>query len=85
MSAWDVTLAGATQRDLIIRYRQPGNPETTGELIVDDLQVAQFVRLLLSNSNLRAVIDTLRHECEAQDPLLAWVVEREKTENRHHD
>jgi hypothetical protein len=34
---------------------------------------------------LRAVIDTLRHECEAQDPLLAWVVEREKTENRHHD
>jgi hypothetical protein len=30
---------------------------------------------------LRAVIDTLRHECESRDPLLAWILEREYTEN----
>ena len=30
---------------------------------------------------LRAVIDTLRRESEPRDPLLAWIVEREKTEN----
>jgi hypothetical protein len=30
---------------------------------------------------LRAVIDTLRHECESRDPLLAWILEREDTEN----
>ena len=34
---------------------------------------------------LRAVIDTLRHECESQDPLLAWVVDRERAENRQRD
>jgi hypothetical protein len=34
---------------------------------------------------LRAVIDALRHECEAQDPLLAWVIDREKAENRRRD
>ena len=34
---------------------------------------------------LRAVIDTLRHECEAQDPLLAWVVDRERAESRQRD
>jgi len=30
---------------------------------------------------LRAVIDTLRHEREPQDPLLAWIVERDSGEN----
>ncbi len=34
---------------------------------------------------LRAVIDTLRHECEAQDPLLAWVVAQERAESRRRD
>jgi hypothetical protein len=29
---------------------------------------------------LRATIDSLRSEREAADPLLAWVLEREKTE-----
>jgi len=34
---------------------------------------------------LRAVIDTLRGEREARDPLLAWIVERERLENPRHD
>jgi hypothetical protein len=34
---------------------------------------------------LRAVIETLRGEREAQDPLLAWIVEREKVDNRPRD
>jgi hypothetical protein len=29
---------------------------------------------------LRAVIDSLRSECEAHDPLVAWILEREKKE-----
>jgi len=34
---------------------------------------------------LRAVIETLRHEREAQDPLLVWVVERERVEIQRRD
>jgi hypothetical protein len=30
---------------------------------------------------LRAVIDTLRHELEPRDPLLAWIHERDSAEN----
>lgn len=30
---------------------------------------------------LRAVIDTLRVEHESRDPLLAWILERERLEN----
>jgi hypothetical protein len=34
---------------------------------------------------LRAVIDTLRCERESRDPLLAWIVERERLENHEPD
>jgi hypothetical protein len=34
---------------------------------------------------LRAVIDTLRCEREAQDPLLNWIIERERVENHRRD
>jgi hypothetical protein len=34
---------------------------------------------------LRAVIDTLRHERESRDPLYAWIIERERAENHRHD
>ncbi len=34
---------------------------------------------------LRAVIDTLRDEREAKDPLLSWIIERERLENHRHD
>jgi uncharacterized protein YjbI with pentapeptide repeats len=53
VSAWDVNLAGACQERLII---------TTGtqpEVAVDDLQIAQFLHLIIANHNLRTVIDTL--------------------------
>jgi uncharacterized protein YjbI with pentapeptide repeats len=50
---WTVILDGAKQEDLIIT--RPGEPTLT----VDDLRVAQFVYLLLSNQNIRNVIDTI--------------------------
>ncbi|HYJ42435.1 MAG TPA: hypothetical protein VEW08_16715 [Steroidobacteraceae bacterium] len=34
---------------------------------------------------LRAVIDTLRCEQEVQDPLLNWILERERVENHRRD
>ncbi|MEK7476396.1 MAG: pentapeptide repeat-containing protein [Candidatus Coatesbacteria bacterium] len=52
-SVWDVSLAGAIQRDLIIT--RPGQSRLT----VDDLEVAQFIYLLLDNRRFRRVIDTL--------------------------
>jgi hypothetical protein len=53
LSAWDLDLDGATQKDLIItRDEQP-------EITVDDLEVAQFVYLLLNNQKIRDVIDTI--------------------------
>lgn len=68
LSAWDLNLNGAFQKDLIILYRTE-NTIHYGELevsqikeshiIVDDLRVAQFVYLLLDNENTRHVIDTI--------------------------
>jgi hypothetical protein len=53
-SAWDVVLTTETkQHGLIITHRE--DPEVT----VDDLEVAQFVYLLLHNEKLRKVIDTV--------------------------
>lgn len=51
ISAWDVQLDEAIQRDLIIRRR----PKIT----VDTLEVAQFLYLLLNNPNIRQVIDKI--------------------------
>jgi hypothetical protein len=53
ISAWDVNLEGAEQKDLIITPR--GEPEIT----VDNLEVAQFIYLLLHNERIRHVIDTI--------------------------
>ncbi len=50
---WDTQLQGAIQQDLIIT--QEGQPIIT----VDDLEVAQFIYLLLHNERLRDVIDTV--------------------------
>ncbi len=53
ISAWDLHLEGATQKDLIITsYDQP-------EITVDNLEVAQFIYLLLHNEKIRDVIDTI--------------------------
>jgi uncharacterized protein YjbI with pentapeptide repeats len=53
LSAWDVDLTKATQANLVItRYDQP-------RVTVDDLEVAQFVYLLINNQRIRKVIDTV--------------------------
>jgi hypothetical protein len=54
ISAWNVKLSeGTKQQDLVITTR--GEPEVT----VDNIEVAQFVYLLLHNEKLRKVIDTV--------------------------
>jgi uncharacterized protein YjbI with pentapeptide repeats len=52
MSSWDMTLDGAVQQAL--RITPPDEPT----VVVDDLQVAQFVSLLLDNAPITAAIDT---------------------------
>ena len=52
-STWDVNLQNTIQTNLIIT--PPGQPEIT----VDNLEVAQFIYLLLNRSKLRDVITTL--------------------------
>lgn len=53
ISAWDLKLEGANQSGLVIT--RDGEPTIT----VDDLEVAQFIYLLLNNAKLRNVIDTV--------------------------
>jgi uncharacterized protein YjbI with pentapeptide repeats len=53
ISAWNVSLTDASQHDLVI------TPE--GELLIttDDLEVAQFIYLMLDNRRIRRVIDVV--------------------------
>lgn len=53
LSAWDLKLNGASVADLIVS--KPNEPEVT----VDNLEVAQFVYMLLNNAKIRDVIDTI--------------------------
>jgi uncharacterized protein YjbI with pentapeptide repeats len=53
VSAWDLRLKGAKQENLII------TPEGAPEVTVDNLEVGQFVYLLLHNEKIRDVIDTM--------------------------
>jgi uncharacterized protein YjbI with pentapeptide repeats len=53
VSAWDMKLEGTKQNDLIITRRD--EPDVT----VDNIEVAQFVYLLLHNEKIRDVIDTI--------------------------
>jgi hypothetical protein len=52
-AAWNLRLKGANQRDLII------TPHNEPKITVDNLEVAQFIYLLLNNKNIRDVIDTI--------------------------
>ena len=54
VSAWGVNLEGARQQNLIITY-----PDDPNEITVDNIEVAQFVYLLLHNPKIRDVIDTV--------------------------
>ncbi|MCH7726445.1 MAG: pentapeptide repeat-containing protein [Planctomycetes bacterium] len=53
IAAWGLNLTRATQSDLVISL--PNEPLIT----VDNLEVAQFVYLLLTNEKIRSVIDTI--------------------------
>jgi uncharacterized protein YjbI with pentapeptide repeats len=54
VSAWRIKLSADTrQRDLVI------TPEDEPEITVDNIEVAQFVYLLLHNAKIRDVIDTI--------------------------
>jgi uncharacterized protein YjbI with pentapeptide repeats len=53
LSAWNVELEGATQDGLVIT--RDGEPAIT----CDDVEIAQFLYLLLENANVRKVIDTV--------------------------
>lgn len=53
VSVWQPDMEGALQSDLIIT--RPEEPMVT----VDDLEVAQFIYLLLNNQKIRSVIDTV--------------------------
>lgn len=52
-SSWDLNLKGAIQSNLIV------TPKESAALTVDDLEMAQFLYLLLSNDKLRNVIDNM--------------------------
>ncbi len=52
-SAWDLHLGSAVQKELVITDH--GEPKIT----VDNIEVAQFIYLLLNNQKLRAVINTI--------------------------
>jgi len=54
ISAWDSNLANTTQAELMITYY-----DNQLNITVDDLQVAQFIYLMLNNKNIGRVIDTL--------------------------
>ena len=53
IAAWNVKLGGAIQKNLLI------TPENQPSVEVDRLDMAQFLFLLLSNSEIRYVIDTI--------------------------
>ena len=53
ISAWNLKLQGAEQSDLII------TPRDEPTITVDNLEVAQFIYLLLNNERIRDVIDTI--------------------------
>jgi len=53
VSAWSLKLDGAKQQNLVITH--PDEPTVT----VDNIEVAQFVYLLLHNQKIRDVIDTI--------------------------
>lgn len=53
VSVWRAQLEGARQDNLIV------TPEDEPTIAVDNLEVAQFIYLLLNNSKIREVIDTI--------------------------
>lgn len=52
-SVWNVNLAGTIQKNLVI------TPPHESVIQIDDLEIAQFLYLLLNNAKIRQVIDTI--------------------------
>ena len=57
ISAWDLNLYDTIQSGLIITPPSTEKPQPT--ITVDDLEVAQFIYLLINNQNIRRAIDTI--------------------------
>lgn len=57
ISAWDLNLSGATQAGLVITPPSVDDPQPF--ITVDNLEVAQFIYLLINNERVRHVIDTV--------------------------
>lgn len=53
ISAWDINLENSTQKDLII------TPKEMAAIRVDNIELAQFLYLIINNNKLRDVIDTI--------------------------
>ena len=53
VSAWGLKLEGAKQQNLVITH------EDEPEITVDNIEVAQFIYLMLNNEKIRDVIDTI--------------------------
>jgi hypothetical protein len=53
VSAWRLKLDGAKQQNLVI------TPENEPTVTVDNIEVAQFIYLMLNNQKVRDVIDTI--------------------------
>lgn len=82
ISAWNLKLQGTVQSDLII------TPDNEPIITVDNLEVAQFIYLLLYNEKLRNVIDTITSKVVL---ILGNFLEHKavldaiRNELRHHD
>lgn len=83
ISAWSIKIENTKQTNLIITDR--GEPEIT----VDDLEVAQFVYLLLNNPKIREVIDTVAKKVVLIlgrfDPEQKVILEALRKELRNHN
>jgi hypothetical protein len=53
VSAWDIVLEGANQKNLVI------TPASFSPVVTDNIELAQFMYLLLNNKKVRDVIDTI--------------------------
>ena len=53
VSTWDLNLIETKQEDLVI------TPEDEPEITVDNIEVAQFIYLILNNTKIRDLIDTI--------------------------
>jgi uncharacterized protein YjbI with pentapeptide repeats len=53
ISAWNLQLEGTKQQDLII------TPGSEPDITVDNIEVAQFIYLMLNNPKIRDIIDTI--------------------------